>query len=328
MIDTTLHPKNQKQLIGFSKEFDRLIRLESGGKLHPAWLISGQRGIGKATFSYRIARHLLADSSDNSTFYNMLIDQGSHPNLLVLEKTVDEDGKPENEIKINQVRKLVDFARQSPAIPGWRIVIIDAIDELNRNAANSLLKILEEPPEKFLFLMVCHSMGTLLPTIRSRCSILSMPALTLEEIKKSNIHIDPIILDAAAGSLGKAMILKEINLPEFCAKATEILQDLSRGSVLKLTGYVAGLDKKDKTLTAIPDIIQWMSRELVLCSNGISNNPLVKDASLVNNPAHWGMVHMSLNRYFHLAKGSHPDPIHLIQGAFLLMNGPENVHLD
>ena len=327
MIDITLSPKHQKQVIGFGEQFDRLKKLEMNNTLHPAWLLSGQRGIGKATFAYHFVRYLLADSSDNPAFHTMLIDQGAHPHLLVLEKTLDDDGKPETEIKIDQVRKLVDFARQSPAIPGWRIVIIDSIDEMNRNAANSLLKILEEPPHQFLFLMVCHSMGSLLPTIRSRCSVLTMSSLCPDDLKKSGIEIDPTILHVANGSLGQALALRSIDLNGFCEQIQEVLHDLHRGSIAKLTAYIAKLDKKDPHIRMIPNIIQWFVRETVLCANGVSVNPLVKGTTL-KNPHHWNRVEQTLNRYFHLAKQTHPDPVHLIQGALLLMNKPEIVHPD
>lgn len=328
MIDVNLAPKQQTQLIGFQDHFERLKDLESRNALHPAWLIAGQRGIGKATFAYRFVRYLLAESNDNSAFYNMLIDQGSHPNLLVLEKSVDEDGKPELDIKIDQVRKLVDFARQSPAIPGWRIVIIDAIDEMNRNAANSLLKILEEPPQKFLFLMVCHSMGSLLPTIRSRCSVLNVQPPSLGDLSRSGISVDETSFNAANGSLGAALALNNLNLSDFCDAITNIVRDLDRGSTAKLTAYIASLDKKDPTTQLIPGLLAWLSREAALNANGVMATQIAQALGGIKRVDHWGKVYQVLNQYFLLAKGSHPDLIHLIQGAILLMNRPEIVHLD
>lgn len=326
MIDLNLPPRKQTQLIGFQDHFERLKDLESRNALHPAWLIAGQRGIGKATFAYRFVRYLLSESSDNSTFYNMLIDQGSHPNLLVLEKSVDEDGKPESDIKINQVRKLIDFARQSPAIPGWRIVIIDAIDEMNRNAANSLLKILEEPPQKFLFLMVCHSMGSLLPTIRSRCNILHIKPLSLSDFSRAGLGICPDVLSAAQGSLGTAVGMRSFDLREFCRIVTGILYDLRNNSTHRLFSYVSSLDKKDKNINLVPSILQWIVRETALFSNVLSGNILVDELRQLYSPSHWVKVDQSLSQYLYLANGSHPDPIHLIQGALLLMSAPEIVH--
>jgi DNA polymerase-3 subunit delta' len=328
MIDVSLPPKLQKQIIGFKDHFDRLKTLETKGILHPAWLLSGQRGIGKATFAYNFARYLLADLSDNQAFYTMLIDQGSHPNLLVLEKSIDEDGKPEVDIKIDQARKLVDFAHQSPAVPGWRIVIIDSIDEMNRNAANSLLKILEEPPQKFLFLMVCHSMGAILPTIRSRCNIFPLTPLTPEELTHSGINIDPYLLNATNGSIGAALAMQSINVEEFCRTVTNIISDLNRGSTLKLTSYITSLDKKEPSVKTLPDILEWITREAALCANGIKSSNLIKDLAVLKDPEHWVRANHLLNRYLYLAKGSHPDPIHLIQGVFLMIDNPHIVHLE
>lgn len=328
MIDITLKPQHQNQLIGFCAQLDRLKSLEATNSLHPAWLLSGQRGIGKATFAHHLVRYFLADSTDNPAFYSMLIEQGAHPNLLVLEKMMDEDGKLESEIKIDQVRKLMNFARQSPAIPGWRIVIIDAIDEMNRNAANSLLKILEEPPQKFLFLMVCHSMGSLLPTIRSRCSVLNMPSLTLDDLKRSEINIDPLVFHAAGNSLGQALSLKALDLEDFAQTLHGIISDLHQGRTSKLTAYISSLDKKDPQIYLIPNILQWFAREMVLCVNGLSSNPFVNKSRTLKAPHHWSQAEQMLNHYFHLAKHTHPDPIHLIQGALLIMNHPEIVHLE
>ena len=171
-------------------------------------------------------------------------------------------------------------------------------------------------------------MGSLLPTIRSRCSVLNMPPLTLDDLKKSEINIDPLIFQAAGNSLGQALSLKALDLEEFTQTLHDIISDLHQGRTSKLTAYVSNLDKKDPQIHLIPNILQWFAREMVLCINGLSSNPFVSKNKTLKSHQHWSQVEQTLNYYFHLAKHTHPDPIHLIQGALLVMNKPEIVHLE
>jgi DNA polymerase-3 subunit delta' len=147
------------------------------GRLHHAWLLTGPEGIGKATFAYRAARRLLGAPADRE--YGVLgadpahpvsrqVIGRAHPDLLVLERA-GEDGKPRKTIPVDDARKLSEFFSKSPASAPHRVAIVDAADDLNVNAANALLKTLEEPPPKGVLLMVSHSPGRLLSTIRSRC---------------------------------------------------------------------------------------------------------------------------------------------------------------
>ncbi len=174
MITFSKFPKEQTQLIGHGQNFDQLWKLFEQQRLAPCWLLVGPEGGGKATFAYAFARKILAKNEHNPCgFQDTVVTHqtaiGSYPNLYCLEPTVDEDGIAAKEIRIDDVRKALVFLRQSPTIPGWRVVVVDSIDRLNRFAANALLKILEEPPQKTLILLVCHSLGKTLPTIRSRC---------------------------------------------------------------------------------------------------------------------------------------------------------------
>ena len=108
---------------------------------------------------------------------------GGHPDLLTLERGFDEKrGKLREEIIVEDVRGVGNFLRLTPAEGGWRIVVVDAADDLNRNAANALLKILEEPPRQSLLLLICHAPGRLLPTIRSRCQVLAVRKLHDHEV--------------------------------------------------------------------------------------------------------------------------------------------------
>ena len=147
------------------------------GRLHHAWLLCGPEGIGKATFAYRAARRLLGAAadpalgllgSDPESPVSRQVIAHSHPDLMVLER-IGEDGKIRKVIPVDDARKLPEFFSKAPGSAPWRVAIADSVDDMNPNAANALLKTLEEPPERGIQLLVSHAPGGLLPTIRSRC---------------------------------------------------------------------------------------------------------------------------------------------------------------
>jgi DNA polymerase-3 subunit delta' len=141
-------------------------------RLHHAWLLAGPEGVGKRAFADAAARMVLAGAQDYAGGERgagaALIAAGSHPDLKILERGARDDGRVKAEIVIEQVRALAPLFQSTSGMGGWRVVIIDPVDALNRAAANALLKSLEEPPADTLFLLVSHAPGRLLPTIRSR----------------------------------------------------------------------------------------------------------------------------------------------------------------
>jgi DNA polymerase III subunit delta' len=172
------HPRKATKLLGHSAAEQRMRQAFESGKLHHAWLISGPKGIGKATLAYRFAGFALAGR--NSTSDDLGIDpqsrtthwlvSRSHPDLFVLERRWDSKTKKlKSELAVDDARLLSDFFGLTAGSGGWRVAIIDAADDLNNASANALLKLIEEPPLKCLLLLVCNQPGRLLPTIRSRC---------------------------------------------------------------------------------------------------------------------------------------------------------------
>lgn len=154
------------------------------GRLHHAWLLTGPEGVGKATFAYRAARRLLGArpapeygllGADPSDPVCRQIIAHSSADLMVLERETD-DGKARRNIPVDEARRLPEFFSKAPASAPYRVAIIDAADDLNVNAANAVLKTLEEPPERGVLFLVSHAPGRLLPTIRSRCRKLAFPA--------------------------------------------------------------------------------------------------------------------------------------------------------
>jgi DNA polymerase III subunit delta' len=207
-----------------------LLDAEGRGRLHHAWLVTGREGSGKATFAYRAARRLLGAAPDPARGalgarpddpVSRLVAAQSHPDLLVLERLSD-GGKLKRAISVDQARDLPDFFSKSPSVARRRVAIVDAADDLNVNAANALLKVLEEPPENGVLFLIAHAPGKLLPTIRSRCRRLAFAPWTeeqLTELLTSRLHLDRGAASAAAsmaaGSPGAALALAAGTTSEF-----------------------------------------------------------------------------------------------------------------
>jgi len=201
--DVSWHPRRRFVLYGHSAAEDRLLNGLQSGKLHHAWLLSGPQGIGKATLAYRFARYLL--SVPQSLVHTSLrvdpgagparqIAAGAHPDLLVLERAVDQKNKRlKREIAVDDARTVSAFFAHTAGTGGWRVAIIDSADNLNAESANALLKVIEEPPSRSVFLLVSHRPGTLLRTIRSRCISLDMQPLTLDDALRVLRELPPMV---------------------------------------------------------------------------------------------------------------------------------------
>ncbi|GBR56119.1 DNA polymerase III subunit delta' [Gluconobacter sphaericus] len=181
----------------------------AGSKLHHAWLICGPAGIGKATLAFRLARMLLnAEHPDSSQARR--IAAGTHGDLLEISRAVDEKkGRLRGEITAADVRPVQTFLHHTATEGGWRVVIVDGAEYLNRFAANALLKILEEPPPRCVLLLTTSSPGALLPTIRSRCRMLTLSALSDTDMRAALPGISADVLARAHGSPGRALFLSQ-----------------------------------------------------------------------------------------------------------------------
>ena len=181
----------------------------AGERMHHAWLLAGPKGVGKAAFAMAAARHLVTGRDAQPS-------DGYHPDILVLERlpaTADEEKKREEgkayqlkrNIAIDQIRAMQQRLNTRPTLGARRAIIIDAADDLEKSAANALLKSLEEPPAGSFFLLVAHNPGRLLPTIRSRCRLVRFPGLSDEQIDRILADRAPqATADARAAALAAA----------------------------------------------------------------------------------------------------------------------------
>lgn len=192
------HPRETKNLYGHADAETAILSAWAQGRLPHAVLIGGPEGIGKATLAYRIARFVLANTTGraNEPPTSLSIPEDhpvsrqmqamAHPDLLVLRRLMNEETKkPRTEIRVDDVRRTVSFFGSTSAYGGYRVCIVDSAEELNRNGANALLKVLEEPPPLSLLIIVSHSPGRLLPTIRSRCRKLVLRPLNEPDVRKA-----------------------------------------------------------------------------------------------------------------------------------------------
>lgn len=255
METASFEPQFNTYLLGHTEAEQLFLRCWQNNSLHNSWLISGIKGIGKATFAFRLARFILSADENNRSKYNgldvspdssvyKLIAGSAHPDFKVLQRDYTDtdrkkvlkaikDGeqlspdelkelKKSAYIRVDDVRTINEFLSRRSSGDGWRVVLIDSVDDMNSAAANAVLKILEEPPHKTLMLLVSHNPNRLLPTIRSRCAKLELkplqdgevasllrryrPELPEKEVKK--------ITAIASGSIGKALSYADNNAAE------------------------------------------------------------------------------------------------------------------
>ena len=265
-LEGFLHPRMTSALIGHMAAASQLSDAHQSDRLHHGWLIKGPEGIGKATLAYRFARYLLADeserhgtpeelavSSEASTF--RLVGALSHPNLTVLRRPWQAKRERfAQDITIGEVRGLRNFLGNTAGNEGWRVVIVDRADDLNANAANALLKALEEPPAKCIFLLISAAPGRLPITIRSRCRSLALSPLGEDDLAAAarlaltSVGVDlpeQVVLERcvtlAQGSVRDALQLLAhdgLELYESLAEALGSLEAPDYGAIHKLADSI------------------------------------------------------------------------------------------
>ena len=274
------HPKTAEKLFGHQFEEQEFLNCFESGKLHHGWLITGAKGIGKATFAWRIAKFLLLQpitrSEPKGLFGNPGENQNSdldenlkkailarilaesEPRLAVIRKSFDEKRKTfRSSIRVDEIRHLKSFFSLSVSDGGSRVAIIDCAEDMNINAANALLKTLEEPPKDTIFLLISHNPQSLLPTIKSRCRELRLSSLTESDLKSALRQINLTIPEndseiyslLGSGSVGNSIRLLEhdgANLYRNLLSLLNQLPNLNGFELEKVIGTLAGNKSKSR----------------------------------------------------------------------------------
>jgi DNA polymerase-3 subunit delta' len=281
------HPRETTALFGHHEAEAALLNAYRSGRIPHAWLIGGAAGVGKATLAYRMARFVLAHrnplGSDVQRAETLHVDPSdpvarhvaasAHGGLLTLERTLNDKGVLRTVITVDETRETISFFGSTAAVEGWRVCIVDTVDELNPNAANALLKILEEPPRQSLFLLVSHAPARVLPTILSRCRKLLLRPLATSDVvgaaaEAANIPIDdPALSEAAAaaeGSVAHALTLLGGDALKLHQRTAALLATLPRIDPRELHALGDALGGSDRVALAtfIDSVDRWVNERL------------------------------------------------------------------
>ena len=280
-------PRSAAVLFGHAAAEAALLAAYRSGRVPHAFLMAGSQGIGKATLAYRMARFVLAHPDPSAPAVKAAtslavaadhpvarrIAAQAQPDLLVIERTLNDKGVLHKQIAVDDIRRTVGFFGSTAGEGGWRIAIVDAVDELNRSGANALLKVLEEPPERALLFLISHSAARVPATLRSRCRMLSLRPLDEADIAAAlaaatgGQEDDPALAAAARaaeGSVAQGLAFLDedaLALRQQALAMLDRLPALDPRALHALGEALAGTDPQ--VLSAFLDTVnKWLARRL------------------------------------------------------------------
>jgi DNA polymerase III subunit delta' len=281
------HPRETSVLFGHREAEAALLSAYRSGRIAHAWLLGGPQGIGKATLAYRMARFVLSHRDPHAPAVHAAeslwvdpddavarhVTAGAHGGLLTLERSANDKGVMRTVITVDETRETISFFGSTAAVEGWRVCIVDTVDELNPNAANALLKILEEPPQQSLFLLISNAPARVLATIKSRCRRLSLRPLATEDVIRAAADAaaldaqDPALreaAEAAEGSVARALTLLGGGALQLQTRTAALLAGLPRldPAELHALGDALGTSDRVALATFVDSIERWISERL------------------------------------------------------------------
>jgi DNA polymerase III subunit delta' len=356
----SLPPRENPELVGHALAEAALLAAYNAGRLPHAWLITGPRGVGKATLAFRFARFLLAQQPqqqhqgalfaaaapvaparlaippDHPVFRRVA--SGGHPDLLVVERGYDRRGRLRSEIVVGDVRTISSFLRLTPAEGGWRVVIVDGADAMNRSASNAVLKILEEPPRRAVLLLVADNPGRLLPTVRSRCRRLALRPLDEAAVALALARHRPGLApdDAQAlarlsgGSIGRADALAAAGGMALYRTLERLIAGLPELDAEALNRFADGLSRAgaEGAFALVGELLpQWIARMVALAggADSAAGEVVAGEATAMRRLAarrsldRWAELWEELSRLFAEADALTLDKRQVVLSAFFAL---------
>lgn len=351
-------PRENGEVLGHDAIEQSLLSLYNAGKLPHALIFAGPMGVGKTTMAFRVARFLLKHGSDNSSQGGLFGDapepptnmhvapadpiahkvaSGGHPDLRTIERPMDErKGTRKNAVDVETARSIAPFLRMSASDGGWRVVIVDEADTMNYFAQNAILKILEEPPPKALLILICNRLGTMLPTIRSRCRTFHFSPLdrttTTSLLKRALPQATSgeiaLLTELSDGSMGRAMALQEEGGVSTLNAILDFLGQWPDWDWPKIHPWADNLSRDDKGYKSFAALMEWTASE-ILRAKAAPNRPLpeilrIEAAERLQN--HYSLEQMidiceKLKTHFITIENSNLDKRQGVIGAFAILGG-------
>jgi len=345
------HPRENNTLLGHEAAEANLLQAFNAGRLPHAWLVTGPRGVGKATLAYRFARFLFAEGAGGGSGLFAapatslavapshqafrLVATGAHPDLLVVERGYDPRRRRQRrEIVADDARAVGDFLHLTSSQGGWRVVIVDGADTMNPHAANSLLKILEEPPKNTVLLLASDNPARLLPTIRSRCRTLALKPLAESVIVELLQRLRPdlsgdesaVLARLGEGSVGRSLELAAGDGIETYNFIINILQRLPNLDPELLHGFAERMARSgaEDSFALLTELLPAELARLVTSAAQGSAIPAAEDRARRNLAGRrsldqWVAVWEKLTNLFAQAEGINLDRKQVVLNAFFAL---------
>ncbi len=332
-------PRENPELLGHAAAEQALLDAALSARLHHAWLITGPPGIGKATLAYRFARRLLAGlpASGNSLWLDPAspvfrrVAAGGHADLRTATRTVDpKTGRQHREILVDDVRAAAEFLHLTAIEGGWRVIIVDPAELLNVNAANALLKVLEEPPASALLLLVCAAPGRLPATLRSRCRMLrlsplddaNMNRLLARYLPDVSPEERPRLLFLAEGSPGRALRLADEEGVAVAKLVDEVLAGLPRFGTDRAHGVVDRLGRGEAGFPVFMELLLGRLSAVVRAGARGRADPEQSRLLALRPLDAWGEVWHALSRLADETERFSLDKRQAVVSGLALLDGP------
>ncbi len=352
-------PREMKDCLGHNAVEAALLEQIESDSLPHALIFSGPQGIGKSTMAFRLARYLFkngrgggsadgglfGDDLPKETFKDMFVApddpvfrqvvSGGHADLMTIGRLFDEKkNRYKGAVEVGEIRKITPFMRMTASQGGWRIAIVDDADTMNRNAQNAILKILEEPPEHALLILVCHRLGAMIPTIRSRCRTVPFAALDHDNFSQliSRDHgtlpqsdMD-ILYNISSGSIGQGLrILEEDGLGAI-EKIMMLLHSWPQWQWSEIHALADSMSKpgQENSLKAFQDVLMWVVNSLLRAkARGETPRSPLNNEATQKILAHyslqdWIEISGQLQEHFDTVTAASLDKRHAVLGAFSL----------